>query len=212
VVSVAEGVLHIDGMPRLGLSESAEECELLPREYSPRDWMAPFRLPRKGDSYSLDTLSHRDLVFVLAMMRQEYPDRNLVLRASLEVDGAAANDYIMADFALYKGRFDSIPDSLASQWFFWDRLEEFLDARESDTKVTLALGVSEDGNPVPRYTVGKAFHFLLAEQWCSGFDSRYFGPVCESAMRGRVACVLWSVGEEGSGRRFRTDRLFRFVK
>jgi signal peptidase I len=212
-IAVSDGMLHIDGTPRLGPSSTAADCPRLPPHYSPRDWMAPFRLPHKGDTYHLDTLSHRDLLFVLSMMRQERPHRELHLRPSLRVDDTTANHYIMSDFALYKGRFDSIPDSLGASWFFWDRLEEYLEAREGAGKVTLSLDVVENDTAVTQYRVGKRHYFMLADQWCSGLDSRYFGPLCESAMRGRVACVLWSIGDTASTRPgFRVDRLFRFVK
>ncbi|MBD3316805.1 MAG: hypothetical protein GF344_13540 [Chitinivibrionales bacterium] len=212
VVSVRQGMFHRNGVPRLGLSETAANCERLPPAYSPRDWTAPFRLPEKGDIYDLDTLSNRDAVFVFGMMRQERPSKDVRLQASLEVDGKSANDYIITDFVLYKGRFDSIPDGLRSRWFFWNRLEEYLKSYEGAEAVSLKLTIFDDDGAVSRYKVGHRFYFMLADQWCSGFDSRYFGPLSETAMLGRAVCVLWSFENDDAGhRRFRPDRLVRFI-
>ncbi|MBD3242869.1 MAG: hypothetical protein GF331_19915 [Chitinivibrionales bacterium] len=165
---------------------------VLPPEYSPRDFTAPFRLPRPGDTYQLDSLTQRDFIFAASMRAQEYPGRTHDVQPTLFIDGIPSNEYIIENFLLYEGAFDSIPDSLDYDWFFWDRLRDNLRYSLENREVRLEFALMENGKKVEAYRVRKRFYFLLADNWVSGFDSRYFGPVSAARLRGSVPLTLWS--------------------
>jgi hypothetical protein len=156
--------------------------------------MAPFRLPERGHEYRLDSLTQRDFVFAASMRAQEYPRRDHDVHATLFVDGIPSNEYIIKNFLLYEGTFDSIPDSLDFDWFFWDRLRDNLRYSLENREVRLQFALMENGKKVEAYRVRHWFLFLLADNWESGFDSRYFGPVSAARLRAGVPLVLWSTG------------------
>jgi hypothetical protein len=189
------------------------EASVLPPEYSPRDNLSPLRIPRPGEVVDLDTVSQRDLFFYASMIAQENPDKECRIGAELRIDDSLSNDYIIPDFPLYSGPFSSVPDSLRMDWFFWNRLRDYLGRILTDKPVTLHFKVLLDGVPVTDYTVGKPFAFLLAEVWSAGYDSRYFGPVALSEMRGIPVAVLWSFGVGAEeNRELRGKRIGRIVR
>lgn len=178
---------------------------VLPPEFSPRDFAAPFRLPERGDVYHLDSLTQRDFLFVAAMRRQLRAGRRQDVRPELFVDNIPSNEYIIKNFVLYEGRFDSIPDSLDYNWFFWDRLRDNLRFTLENQEVRLQFGLYDGQRRIESFRVTRPFVFLLADNWQSGYDSRYFGPVCRSHLLGSVVLVLWSADrneEQGTVVRF----------
>ncbi len=197
-IAAASGdTVAISGGRLVSPSDSAAPAPLpqdsiLPPEYSPRDFTAPFRLPLPGDTYPLDSLTLRDFVFAASMRAQEYPARRHDVQATLFIDGIPSNEYIIENFLLYDGAFDSIPDSVDFDWFFWNRLRDNLRYSLENREVRLEFALMENGGKIERYRVRKRFVFLLADNWASGYDSRYFGPVCASHIRGSVPLILWS--------------------
>jgi hypothetical protein len=178
---------------------AAPEDSVLPADYSPRDFMAPFRMPCRGESFALDSLSQRDFVLMASMYSQEHPRRSVDVKPQLFIDGIPSNDYFVANFLLYNGVFGSIPDSLDFDWFFWDRLRENLRYTLENRQVALRFGLVVDGGVVKRYRVGRDFAFLLADRWSAGYDSRFFGPLCVDRIEGRALVVLWSFQHNQSG-------------
>lgn len=191
-VTISNGRLE----PQSGSAAPAPlpQDSVLPPEYSPRDFTAPFRLPLPGDTYQLDSLTQRDFLFAASMRAQEYPRRTHDVLPTLFIDGIPSNEYIIENFLLYDGAFDSIPDSLDFDWFFWDRLRDNLRYSLENREVRLEFALVENGGKIETYRVRKRFLFLLADNWASGYDSRYFGPVCATHVRGTVPLILWSAG------------------
>ncbi len=193
-----------------GLDESEE---LLPASYSPRDHMAPYRVPRKGDHFLLDSLTLRDLVFLALIIRHENPKKQYYLRPLVYEDGEPVQDCDLSEFTLYKGSIDSIPDNLAFDAYFWQRLREYLSRRSEAGELNLTLWLEEDGNHVAEYRVKQSYIFLLADNWKTGYDSRYFGPVGTTTLRGRALCVLWSWDDTTAGpASLRAGRIVKLIR
>jgi hypothetical protein len=198
--------------PKMSVQAEIEDESLLPKEYSPRDEMAPFSMPIQGQTYPFDSLSQRDFFFAVSMMQQENPDKKYQVKANLYVGDALMKDYLIPDFSMYHGTISAIPDSLILNWFFWDRLREYLVYRFDGKNVSILFQVFEDENQIFAYTVRKNFVFLLADNWATGYDSRYFGPVCVDRIKGAVFGVLWSFGPDEKGKNgLRTNRILRIV-
>ncbi len=187
--------------------------DILPPEYSPRDSASPYRLPGKGTRVALDSLPLRDFFFAASLIRQEHPRERVRIVPSLFINGSPADSMRTTDFYLYKGRIDSVPAQFEFDWFFWDRLRDYLIHSQQGKEVLLAFSLLKSETAMDRYTFTKSCIFLLADDWQKGFDSRYFGPVVASCVKGRIVGVLWSVGGGGSGiPRPRIGRLFKIIR
>jgi hypothetical protein len=128
------------------------------------------------------------------------------------LDDSIATGYDVTDFSLYKGALDSVPDSLRNDWFFWYRLEEYLYQKHDTRKVSLYFTLSLDGTTLEEYQVRSNYCFLLADNRKNGFDSRYQGPVSFDYCIGKALMVLWSHGNDSSGKwQFRFQRLGKLL-
>jgi signal peptidase I len=183
-------------------------ADLLPPDFSPRDFMPAMILPRPGTTLLLDSLDLPMYFSAISMIRQENPSSTCSLAVHLEIDGAVAADYFITDFVLYKGALNALPDSLRYDWFFWYRLKKYLHQVYPDRIQRLLLSFSKGGSVVKSYTVRKKFLFLIADNWSEGRDSRYFGPVVCSRVIGRPLAVLWSFSAKQG---FNMKRLGRFI-
>ena len=194
-------------------SFSGQLPEIVPAEFSPRDFFPWYRVPRKNDLLLLNRLSLRDFFFARTVVQQEHPRQNVTIRPVLLLDDSVCTGYAPADFSLYSGVLDSVPDSLRYNWFFWNRLEEYLFQKHDTRKVSLYFTLLLDSVELTEYRVTDDYYFLLADNRKAGFDSRYAGPVRSSLCNGTVKAVLWSYGDNDRGKmRFRFNRLGRFVQ
>lgn len=194
VVTIQKGIFSTsDNNVVLTFSEDTEN-EILPAEFSPRDNITQFHIPVKGDTIAFAKLTNRDFIFLFSMLKQEQPRINYALKPMLHIDDTLSNDCIISNFSLYKGVFSDIPDSLNENWFFWDRLEAYLISSFESSKINLFFSIIDldDQSYLYEYIVKKDFFFLIADDWFKGYDSRYFGPVCLSRMKGKVIGILWS--------------------
>ncbi len=212
IVSISNGslsVLNEPLVPHLGKDDSTET---LPADYSPRDWLDPFYLPKPGDTFRLDTLALRDFIFLWAVIRQENPSAKYALQPWLHIDDSLFNDYFITEFSLYQGPFSAIPDELANRWFFWNRLQQYLADAMPEKEVRLTFSVLRGGSAVTSYRVRRPYYFLVADNWRDGFDSRYFGPIARPLIKGTVVCILWSIDpERGILSGIRGERTCRMV-
>lgn len=212
-ISIQNGAFSIINKPEISFSQKPANEATLPSEYSPRDTMQLFRIPTKGDIFNMDTLSIRDYILLYLMIKQENPQNNYTLQPLLYIDDSLTNDYFIKGFALYKGKFSAINDTFYSDWFFWDRLEAYLHSTNTDSKIELTFSLQENQSPIKQYTMKREFYFLLADNWCKGYDSRYFGPLISSSIRGKVVGILWSFTPRISGTRaLRIRRIFKIIQ
>ncbi len=200
-VSVSNGLFFLGNRPMVDPS-SAQNDNVLPADYSPRDFMAPYRVPAPGDSLNLTKLPLRDFFFTFSVLKQENPGTAYQLQTSLIVDDTLSNSYFIKDFSLYKGRLDSIPEQFRRDWFFWDRLQEYLRMTMNDANPDLQFRVlDQDGQEVNGFRVKNRYIFLLGDNWQRSLDSRYFGPVRTNAVKGRALMTLWGFGADSNGKR-----------
>jgi signal peptidase I len=212
-IVVSSGKCLILNKHAAAFSSKAPSEEPLPPDYSPRDSMPLYRMPGKGTSVSLDSLSLRDFFFAASLIRQENPKEAFEVKPALFVDGAPKDSLYLKDFYLYKGMLDSVPARFEYDWFFWDRMRDYLVKSYTDKNVFLGFVLQRNGVRMMDYTFKKSCIFLVADDWQKGFDSRYFGPVVASSVKGRVICVLWSFGDKSSGEHyFRINRLFKIIR
>jgi signal peptidase I len=197
-IAIKKGIFTIAGKPKHTISSNHSDEDLLPGKYSPRDNMISFYIPQKGDTILPDTMGIRDIIFIYSMMKQENPTNPYRLKPALHVDDSLNNDYLIKDFSLYTGRFNNIPDSLFSDWLFWKNLQSYFDLYVEDKKIKLSFSIMEHQKMITEYIVKQNFYFLLSDSWDFGYDSRYFGPICQSVIFGRVTGVIWSFAPDKS--------------
>ena len=198
-VSIYNGEFFNSSKTDLHLPPDGKMGEILPEDYSPRDNFKPLRIPAPGDTISLNDLSVRDFFFIYSIIKQENNEADIKIKADLLIDDSVSNDYIINGFSLYKGAFDSIKEPNRNDWFFWTHLEDYLRTDIEDRNVFLDFSMFINDIEINTYRVKKSYVFLLADNWNNGLDSRYFGPVQRSNIKGRAFLVLWSYGK-GSGK------------
>jgi signal peptidase I len=212
-VCASGGKLAVLNKRSLTFASKAPSEDVLPPDYSPRDSMSPYVMPKKGAILELDSLSCRDFFFAASLIRQENPKRSFCVKPELFIDGAPAKSFMLSGFYLFKGNIDSVPGRYEYDWFFWDRLHDYLVNSLEGKNVTLTFSLYRDAVKLYRYAVTKSCIFLCADDWQTGYDSRFFGPVVSSCVKGRVLCVLWSFGKDPAGARyFRIERLFKIIR
>jgi hypothetical protein len=196
-----------------GFSESVPAAEVLLPEFSPRDSMSAYCLPRPGDTIDLDSLSLRDFFFAAAMIKQEQSGKKISMKVDCFIDGKSVNNVPMTNFALFKGPIDSIPGNYIYNWFFWDRLHTYWERAAEGKNCRLQFELFQNTTRIAKYKIRGSFIFLLADDWRTGFDSRYFGPVSTRSIKGKVVCVLWSIDcGKGIINALRTNRIIKIVK
>jgi hypothetical protein len=184
----------------------------VPPDYAPRDFFDTYRIPGKNDLLILNKLPSRDFFFASSIIRQEHPKDSLFVKAYLLLDDSICANFSIVDFMFYKGSIDSVPDSLRYNWFFWNRLEEYLYQKYSDRKVTLYFSLFLGGIAIEEYTIKNDYYFLLADNRKNGLDSRYSGPVSRNSCLGRAVLVLWSRGPDEHGKQhFRFNRMGKII-
>jgi type IV secretory pathway protease TraF len=215
-VCVSRGRIIVVNRPSVTFSSKAPYEDYLPPDYSPRDSMPLYVMPQKGDAVLLDSLasrSARDFFFAASLIRQENPGRCYSVKPALFLDGAPADSFTLSDFYLYKGKIGSVPAQHEFDWFFWDRVRDYCVHSFPGKEVFLSFSLVEEDVKLYRYVFTKSCIFLCADDWEKGFDSRFFGPLVSSCVKGRVACVLWSNGRDPDGsRHFRIGRLFKIIR
>jgi Peptidase S26. len=210
---ISQGRFFVMNKRGVTLGSPLAADDVLPIEFAPRDSMGLYRLPRRGDTLDLDSLSFRDFFYACAMIQQENPRAAYRVKADLFIDGKLSNDFKITDFPLYKGTIDTIPKKYDYDWFFWGRLKEYLMHSLSGKDIALTFGLSKNGVRIFRYGLKENFVFLLADDWRKGFDSRYYGPVRAASIKGRAICVLWSVNKPEKVIGFlRMDRIIKIIR
>ena len=211
-VSIDSGRFLNSRNPTLRFPPQGKKGDVVPENFSPRDFFQPYSIPASGDNLNLDELSLRDFFFAVSIIRQENKG-NGTIEAQLLIDDSVHSDYFISDFSLHSGSIDSIPEQYRNDWFFWSRLLEYLKHIETDKHVTLNFSYILHGNRIKQYTVRNTYAFLLADNWNSGLDSRYFGPVSTGTVFGRAFLTLWSYGKTpGKSAHLRTERLGRIIR
>ncbi len=211
-VSIDNGMFINLANPALTFPFIGKDDQIHPEDYSPRDYFKPYRVPATGDTILLDSLCSRDLFFAVSVIKQEKPEKSIAVKPLLFIDDSLANNYQISGFTLYTGSIDSIPSELSTDWFFWVRLENYLKQVNTQRTVSLSFAVKFDQTRIHHYIVKNDYVFLLADNWNSGLDSRYFGPVKSSNIIGRVFSVLWSYEREpGKKGQLRLNRLGKII-
>lgn len=210
-VSIDSGVIVNSRKPQFKFFGKEKGGLIVPATFSPRDFFPAYQIPKKGTQLIFDSLSLRDFFFAVNVVRQENKKSKITVKADLFVDDSLSNDYFIKEFALYKGTIDTIPAKYEFDWFFWDRLNQYLDATVDERTTVLKFSLYIDNVKISRYSVRDNYVFLLADNWSDGLDSRYIGPVQVSSLVGRVFFVLWSY-DKNSGKHLKMNRFGRIVR
>jgi signal peptidase I len=215
-VNIDNAQFYRNGQPIENFHQKNDTHDIIPASYSPADFMAPFIIPSPGDSITFSELTLRDLIFAYSIFRQEKPD--VRLKPFVLDDETTSSDYLIEDFSLYNGTIDSIPETLHADWFFWDKLQEYLEMTATDDKKPqLAFSVLKNDKKVLGFKVKKHYIFLIGDNWSNSKDSRYFGPVITTNIQGRPFITAWGfeVGEgegEDGKKRLSANRIGKIVR
>jgi signal peptidase I len=229
-VSVDNGQFYRNRYASERFRKDTVSLDVIAAEYSPADFMAPYRVPAPKDYIAFGELTLRDLIFAYSALRQE--KSNARIKAFAMIGDSIIENYRIENFSFYSGPIDSIPDELALNWFFWDRLQGYLNILNSGggddgdgdgggnaignwsgERVQLAFSVFKGKKEIAGFKVKKRYMFLMGDNWTGAKDSRYFGPVASGRVRGRPVMTLWGwhTGEDGKTR-FGGGRIFKFVR
>lgn len=227
------GILRIAGKP--GDTISITDCEIkssqnkekgqklftplikedpLSGDYSPRDNMEAYTLPKKGDTLVPPSMSIRDIIYSYSIISREEKNKDVNLIHNLFIDDSLKNDFLIKEFYRYTGKFSDIPDSLDRDYLFWEQLSSYLNKTVEKGNPNIRLTIeNKSGEGYTRYTVKDNYYFLLSDNWNSGLDSRYFGPISLSEIKGHVFMILWSTApkEKNIFKKIKFRRLLKFI-
>jgi len=212
-VSIDAGQFYRNGQPLEQFYKDTDKYGIIPAEYSPVDYMAEFRLPEPGDSITFSQLTMRDLIFTYSMLRQEKPRTRM--KPFVIENGNVSDNYEITDFAFYNGPINQIPKHLRTDWFFWDRLQEYFEMTSTTEgkSAQLAFAFFRGAREVKGFRVTKHYAFLMGENWSGAKDSRYFGPILINNIEGRALVTLWGFKtDDNEKQRLDWDRFFKFIK
>ena len=210
-IEIDSGIFYHNKEHYRSLSKSAPNVEVLPQDYSPRDFFDAYIIPLVRDTILMDSLSIRAFFFTYSIISQESKASAVSFNVDLLLDDSMSNDYIINGFSLHSGAFKDISEPLKNEWFFWVQLKQYLKSILPDHTVEFRFTATQQNKSIRKYVVKELYVFLLADNWISGFDSRYFGPVKESSIFGRPFIVWWSNGKSGGLKSIRISRIGRMV-
>lgn len=211
-IVVGSGMLHIINKPNCIFYGIQKNEELLPQSYSSRDTIPLFVLPNIGDTITMDSLNNRDFFFMASLVLQENPEISFTIVPQLFIDGNPVHGYMFKDFSLYKGILDSVPEKYQFDWFFWAQAKQYLENVYQKQQVDLLFSLKDPQTKIYRYVTKELSIFLIADDWCNGYDSRFFGPVPVSSLQGRIICTLWSFKtDEHNKKSLRLGRSFKII-
>jgi signal peptidase I len=210
-ISIDSGIVYNSRKGVVVFKGREKASAVLPANFSPRDFYNSYRIPSKGDILYPDSLTLRDFFSAVEVIRQENPKSVITVNQDLYIDDTISNDYFIKEFSLYKGTLDTLPSKYDFDWFFWDRLAQYLNVTAEDYAVELRFTVNIDSLPVSKYVVKENYVFMLADNWSDGLDSRYNGPVMRKTIIGNVFFIIWSRKiSEGGGINFK--RIGRIIR
>jgi signal peptidase I len=210
-ITIDSGIVYNSRNGVVALKGREKASVVLPANFSPRDFYNNYRIPSRGDIVYPDSLTLRDFFSAVAVIRQENPKSRITVKQDLYIDDTLSNDYFIKEFSLYKGTLDTLPLKYDFDWFFWDRLTQYINVTAEDYAVDIRFTVNIDSVPVSKYVVKEDYVFMLADNWSDGLDSRYTGPVMRKTIIGNVFFVIWSrkIGEGGGINFKRIGRIIR---
>lgn len=212
-VWIDSGIFYNPKLKPAQLKNSHTTEEIVPWDYSPRDFFTPYRVPAPKDTFNLDSRNLREFFLAVSVIRQENPDSSFSLKPELILDDSIANDYFINEFSLYNGLLDSIPQQYRYDWFFWTRLKEYLSMVHYNQNVELKFTFNINDKSVSKYIVKSSYIFLLADNWKTGLDSRFFGPIKTTFVEGKAFMVLWSYDSKPEDhKKLKLNRIGRIIK
>jgi len=212
-VSIDNGKFYRNGAAVENFAKDTEKYGVIPGGYSQSDFMGKVRVPAPRDSINFRTLNMHDFIFAYSVFRQETPGARL--KTHIIAGDTAQSDFLIKDFSLYRGKLDSIPEELHTDWFFWDRLQSYLSmtAEPDGKKPQLAFSVLKNGKEVNGFRVKGRYVFVLGDNWSGAKDSRHFGPLPRANIKGRPFMTLWGSDIDDNGKnRLNWGRIVRFVR
>ena len=211
-LSITNGILTSSTSPHNSINAHISAEDLLPAEFSPRDNFSIYTIPKQGDTILFQNCTQRDYIFLFSILRQENPTEDFELQPMLYSNDSLNNEFVIKQFSLYEGPFNAIPDSLRSNWFFWDKLKAYLKATHTNKNLFLTFLILNNKTPLTSYIIKHNYYFLISDNWIKGYDSRYFGPLSSEKMLGTIFCILWSYdSDQPLFKRFRLSRTIKFI-
>ncbi|MBL8027545.1 MAG: signal peptidase I [Fibrobacteres bacterium] len=207
-VRIEEKRLYVDSVEFKLPEESERGAELIiDGRFSPRDNLAQFRIPAKGDTVYLDSLKIFELDYIANLIRQENPGKRLTSTADLMVNGKYANDLTFDDYRSEQRKPDGTLNFDAMNWIELNNVLNFLQAKDDSLKCSFRRTMYVDGKELKKYVVKTRAIFLMGDNWDESMDSRYTGYISEERVVARVSLIFWSK----YGGNFRFRRLFLFI-
>jgi hypothetical protein len=177
-VSMISGLLIVNSEK---LPEYSFETEVtISTNFSPRDNLLSFEIPKIGDKIYYDKKDISSATFLYGLMKQV---EEVEFGVKLLVGGTEKSDFFINDFALYRGMFKDIPENLKSSKHFWNAFLLWYEENvSSDAKLISEIRNSND-EVISGWKVRENYYFIIVPHR-NGFDSRYTGPIAQSKIIG----------------------------
>ncbi len=207
-VEIVGKELRVDGRPfRFPRGALASQAVLASPELASRDELPRLRLPQKGDTLDLAFIDGIEFDFIVALIRQENPDKAVRVQCRLLLNREDRSDLMLDGYTLAQDRFRALPFDRMT-WLDFQRVRLFLEQKSPGDEIYFDRQIEIDGKPIMKYCVKHNSYFVMSDQWDYYDDSRLWGYLSSISILGRASLVYFSWGDEGP----RLGRIGRIIR
>lgn len=161
------------------------------QEGNPRDNFEPVRIPRKGDTLKLGSLSIRDFFFARGVLHQENPRAQLRTDLQLYIDGVYRNQDYSFQHMFRSFRFADINFNIVE----WDYMQEIVNSIKKsmpESRIEVKKFLYMDDNPINEYVLNYDCYFMMGDNRDNSKDSRYWGFLSKNFVKAKAFILYFS--------------------
>ena len=153
-------------------------------------------VPKRGDSYKIDTLNTRDFLFVKHIVRQELPRAKVSAKVQLYLDGEFANTQRAVTYGYQEVSFNDINFDQIDLWTILDDIFTHVKGKYAGRKVDIRTLLYVNDKQVLTYTCKNDNYFMMGDNRDNSTDSRYWGFLNRNFVKAQAFILYFSLDKD----------------